>query len=70
MQENNITKLNKGDKPCMFVEEDGKHCPGKWRKKNLKAGETQGYCKSCNRKLFNQRFGLSRDEHRNLMYTC
>jgi len=46
------------------------HCPGKLRKKNLKAGETEGYCKNCNRKMLDQQFGLSRDEYRHLQYTC
>ena len=49
MQHNQITKLNKGDKPCEYVGVDGKACPGKWRKRYLKADETEGYCKKCNK---------------------
>ena len=66
MQDNHITKLNQGDKNCKFVGEDGKACLGKWRKRSLKAGDTEGYCKKCNKKLLIQQLGLKRDDKSNL----
>jgi hypothetical protein len=54
MQRNPSNKLNPADKPCEFTDENGNTCPGKWRKRYLKDGETEGFCKNCNRKVLYQ----------------
>lgn len=66
----NRQNLNKGDKPCEKVMDNGQPCQGHWRTRYLKEGDVRGLCKKCNKLERLRREGLYQDASRNMIYDC